>query len=77
MHTVLRSTVGRVLVALALVAGAAGALTAPALASAPSVTGPAHGHSAPTTVQTGSSEVEIGTAVAYERQPDGSIRRVR
>jgi hypothetical protein len=73
VHTVLRSTAGRASIALALVAGTSGALAAPAFASAH----PAHGHSAPATVQNGSSNVEIGTAVAYQREPDGTIRRVR
>ena len=73
MHTVLRTTAGRVSIALALVAGTAGALAAPALASPHA----ASGHSAPATVQSDASDVEIGTAVAYERAPDGSIRRVR
>jgi hypothetical protein len=73
MHTVLRTTAGRVSIALALVAGSAGALAAPALASAH----PARGQSVPAAVQNDSSDVEIGTAVAYERESDGSIRRVR
>jgi hypothetical protein len=72
MHTVLRTTAGRVSIALAIAAGAAGALSAPAWAHAPEQTAPAHD----ALVQTGSA-VEIGTAVAYVRLPDGSIRRVR
>ena len=73
MHTVLRTTAGRVSIALAFVAGTAGALAAPALASPHA----ASGQSGPATVQNGANDVEIGTAVAYERAPDGSIRRVR
>jgi hypothetical protein len=69
MHTVLRTTAGRVSIALAIAAGAAGALSAPALAHAPRQAAPADN----ALVQTGSA-VEIGTAVAYVRLPDGSIR---
>jgi hypothetical protein len=71
MHTVLRSTAGRVSIALAITAGAAGALSAPAWAHASRHAAPSPG----AVVQTG-SVVEIGTAVAYTRLPDGSIRRV-
>jgi hypothetical protein len=75
MHTVLRTTAGRVSLALALAAGAAGTLAAPAWAA----TRVASGHSAPAQharAHTGSG-VEIGTAVAYVREPDGTIRRAR
>jgi hypothetical protein len=75
MHTVLRTNAGRVALALALTAGVAGSLSAPAWASAfsaPRHAAPAH-HA---TVQSG-SDVEIGKAVAYVRNPDGSIRRIR
>jgi hypothetical protein len=75
MHTVLRTTAGRVSLALALAAGAAGALSAPAWAAAHA----SPRHSAPADnarAHTGSG-VEIGHAVAYVREPDGTIRRVR
>jgi hypothetical protein len=58
-----------------LAAGAAGALAAPAWAA----THVASGHRAPAhhaRAHTGSG-VEIGTAVAYVREPDGTIRRAR
>lgn len=74
MHTVLRTKAGRVSLAVALAAAAAGSLSAPALASAlsaPRQHAPAHNATV-----TG-SDVEIGTAIAYVRQPDGTIRRVR
>ena len=75
MHTVLRNTAGRVSLSLALAAGVAGALSAPAWASAHA----ASRHSAPAQhaqAQNG-SDVEIGNAVAYVREPDGTIRQVR
>ena len=75
MHTVLRTNAGRVSLALALTVGAAGALSAPAWASAfaaPRHSAPAHHARAHT-----GSAVEIGTAVAYVRNPDGTIRQVR
>ena len=75
MYTVLRTTAGRTTLALALVAGSAVVLTAPAGAAAQPSHRPAPAHVAP--AQSGSHAVEIGTAVAYERQPDGSIRQVR
>jgi hypothetical protein len=75
MHTVLRTTAGRVSVAVALAAGAAGALSAPAWASAyAALRHPAATHHAQARA---GSEVEIGTAVAYVRNPDGTIRRAR
>jgi hypothetical protein len=75
MHTVLRTTAGRVSLALALAAGTAGAFSAPAWAAAhasPRHSAPAHDAQAHT-----GSGVEIGHAVAYVREPDGTIRRVR
>jgi hypothetical protein len=74
MHTVLRTTAGRVSLALALAAGAAGALSAPAWASHAVAQHRAPAHN--TQAHPGSA-VEIGTAVAYVRSPDGTIRRVR
>ena len=76
MHTVLRTTAGRVSLALALAAGAAGALSAPAWATAHTASRhPASAHHAQ--ARTGSGNVEIGTAVTYVRGPDGTIRRIR
>jgi len=72
MHTVLRTKAGRVSIALAIAAGAAGAFSAPAWAHASKQPAPARD----ALVQTGSA-VEIGTAVAYIRLPDGTIRPVR
>ena len=75
MHTVLRSTAGRVSIALALTAGVAATLSAPAWASAlaaPRHSAPAHQHRAHQ-----GSDVEIGTAVAYVRNPDGTVRQVQ
>jgi hypothetical protein len=75
MHTVLRTIAGRVFIALALAAGAAGALSAPAWASASSASRhPASAHHAQ--ARSGTNDVEIGKAVAYVRAPDGTIRRV-
>ena len=74
MHTVLRTTAARTTLAFALAGGAAAVLVVPSGASAaPSHRNPAH--VAPVTSDQG--VVEIGTAVAYERQADGSIRQVR
>jgi hypothetical protein len=73
MHTVLRTTAGRVSLALALSAGAAGVLSAPAWAS---LSATKHAPAQHVTVRAG-SDVEIGNAVAYVRMPDGTIRRVR
>jgi hypothetical protein len=76
MHTVLRTTAGRVSIALALSAGTAGVLAAPAWASAHSASGhPASAQHA--RGQAGSDDVEIGTAVSYVREPDGTIRQVQ
>jgi hypothetical protein len=74
MHTVLRTTAGRVSLAMALAAGAAGAFSAPAWAAHLTARHPAPAHHVQ--AQPGAA-VEIGSAVAYVRAPDGSIRRVR
>ena len=66
MYTVLRSKAAQLVLPLALVAGGLGVSAAPAGASATTYQQPS-----------GSDVVEIGTAVAYERAPDGSIRQVR
>jgi hypothetical protein len=79
MHTVLRTTAGRVSLALAISAGAAGMLSAPAWAAthvAPRHSAPAH-HAKAHTGSGVDNGTEIGTAVAYVREPDGTIRRVR
>jgi len=74
MHRSLRTTAARTTLALALAGGAAAVLVVPSGASAePSHRKPAH--VAPVTSDQGT--VEIGTAVAYERMADGSIRQVR
>lgn len=74
MHTVLRTKAGRVSLAVALAAAVAGSLSAPAVASA--LATPRQHAPAQNATVTGSN-VEIGTAIAYVRQPDGTIRRVR
>jgi hypothetical protein len=74
MHTVLRTKAGHVSLALALTVGAAGALSAPAWAAA--FSSPKHPAPAQHAQVHKDSAVEIGTAVAYVRNPDGSIRRV-
>jgi hypothetical protein len=73
MHTVLRTTAGRVSLAMALAAGAAGALAAPAWAA--THTSPRHSAPAQHSRAHTGSDVEIGHAVAYVREPDGTIRR--
>ena len=74
MHTVLGTFAGRAALALTLFVGAVVALAAPAGASAtPSHRGEAPVHAR---VQAG-SDVQIGHAVKYVVQPDGTIVRVR
>lgn len=83
MREVLASTAARWCACLALVGATGTASPAPALAATghrPAAVGGAEGSrpGAAVAPALGSSQsTEIGTAVAYIREPDGTVRRIR
>lgn len=78
MRTVLCRTAGRASLILAM----AGVVGSAALPAVPAAAGAANNrasvqHAAPAAHHTDRSETQIGTAVKYVRNSDGSIRQVR
>ena len=79
MRTFSHPTAGRAALGLALVAGMAWCV-APSVAAAQPTSRAVHSASAPSgqaAAPTQAVKVRIGEAVAYVRNPDGSIRRIR
>jgi len=77
MRIVLRSTAARAALCIALAGAAGAAVAAPALASSHQAAPGQSGLSAPARAGDDTAGVEIGTAVAFTREPDGTIRQIR
>ncbi|GAC1329798.1 MAG: hypothetical protein NVSMB13_17590 [Mycobacteriales bacterium] len=73
----LRGTARRAALCLGLTCAVGAAVAAPALASSHSPSARPAGHSDPAQLGTSPAAVEIGTAVQFTRDPDGSIRQTR
>jgi hypothetical protein len=78
MRTVLGKTAGRA----SLILVSAGVVGSAALPAVPAAAGAVNhrvlvNHAAPAAHHTDRSDAQIGTAVKYVRNPDGSIRQVR